>query len=211
MKNEDLLDLSISNREQEFVNKALDLELDVTIDIFEMLSDIPCIGSLLKLGMVGSKYMELQFIKKVAKFLRADIEISQKEKLEFLDKLSAKKRKRMVDYILQYILRAEDDEKADLMGYIYKACVLGQIDYDMFLRLCSIVDHAFLYDLRMLPMYVNRNEEYTIAANNFINLGLIDNSVSGMLVNVPSYKLNGIGLKLHDILEKNKWFISDSE
>ena len=43
MKNEDLLDLSISNREQEFVNKALDLELDVTIDIFEMLSDIPCI------------------------------------------------------------------------------------------------------------------------------------------------------------------------
>lgn len=211
MKNEDLLDLSISNREQEFVNKALDLELDVTIDIFEMLSDIPCIGSLLKLGMVGSKYMELQFIKKVAKFLRADIEISQKEKLEFLDKLSAKKRKRMVDYILQYILRAEDDEKADLMGYIYKACVLGQIDYDMFLRLCSIVDHAFLYDLRMLPMYVNRNEEYTIAANNFINLGLIDNSVSGMLVNVPSYKLNGIGLKLHDILEQNKWFISDSE
>lgn len=211
MKNEDLLDLSISNREQEFVNKALDLELDVTIDIFEMLSDIPCIGSLLKLGMVGSKYMELQFIKKVAKFLRADIEISQKEKLEFLNKLSVKRRKRMMDYILQYILRAEDDEKADLMGYIYKACVLGQIDYDMFLRLCSIVDHAFLYDLRMLPMYVNRNEEYTIAANNFINLGLIDNSVSGMLVNVPSYKLNGIGLKLHDILEQNKWFISDSE
>lgn len=211
MKNEDLLDLSISNREQEFVNKALDLELDVTIDIFEMLSDIPCIGSLLKLVMVGGKYMEFRFIKKVAKFLRADIEISQKEKLEFLNKLSAKRRKRMMDYILQYILRAEDDEKADLMGYIYKACVLEQIDYDMFLRLCSIVDHAFLYDLRMLPMYVNRNEEYTIAANNFINLGLIDNSVSGMLVNVPSYKLNGIGLKLHDILEKNKWFISDSE
>lgn len=72
---------------------------------------------------------------------------------------------------------AEDDAKADVMGYIYKERVHGRIDDEMFLRLCSIVDRAFVLDLRVLPKYVENNSEESIEVNSYINLGLIDNYV----------------------------------
>lgn len=96
----------------------------------------------------------------------------------------------MEDYVMQYLLHAEDDEKATLMGYIYEVYVYGEIDNSMFLRLCSIVDHAFLDDLRELPKYIQKNGEDSIAANNFINLGLMDNYVGGVWINKPSFQLN---------------------
>lgn len=108
--------------------------------------------------------------------------------------------------MIHYLLRAEDSAKADIMGYIYKERVLGNIDDKMFLRLCSIIDKAFVFDLSCLPEFVDPNTGYSIEANNFINLGLMDNFVGGVWVNEPSYELNETGLKLHQILEQNKWY-----
>lgn len=92
------------------------------------------------------------------------------------------------------------------MGMIYKARILNEIDNDMMLRLCSIVSKSFLPDLKMLPNYKEQNNEDSIEANNFINLGLIDNYVGGFFVNEPSWKLNEIGNQLYEILNQNKWF-----
>lgn len=55
---------------------------------------------------------------------------------------------------MEYLLRAEDDEKAELIGFVYEECVYGRIDNMMLLRLCSIIDRAFLYDLLELPKYM---------------------------------------------------------
>lgn len=92
------------------------------------------------------------------------------------------------------------------MGYIYVATVLKDIDSDMMLRLCSIVNRAYLSDLYSLPRYVKKTEESSIAANNFIALGLIDSYVGGFWVDEPSYELNEIGITLYSILYKSAWF-----
>lgn len=115
----------------------------------------------------------------------------------------------MYEYLTHYLLRAEDDAKADIMGYVYKERVSGRIDNEMFLRLCSIVDKVFVFDLRALPEYVEKNTESFIAANNFINLGLIDNFVGGLWIDKPSYELNETGLALHRILDSNGWYKID--
>lgn len=65
---EDIFDLSVSKKEHEFVRNGLALELDVSADIVETFCDIPYIGSLIKLGKVGSEFQELHFERKVAKF-----------------------------------------------------------------------------------------------------------------------------------------------
>lgn len=202
----DIFDLSVSNKEQEFVRLGLELELDVSADIVEIFYNIPYVGSLIKLGRIGSKFQELHFIRKLAKFLEKGKDIPGKEKEKFLNGLDSKHRKKIYEYLTHYLLRIEDDTKADLMGYIYKERVYGRIDNEMFLRLCSIVDRAFVGDLKELPNYSKKNTEDSIAANSFINLGLIDNFVGGYWVGEPSYKLNEVGSLLYQVLNSNGWF-----
>lgn len=101
---------------------------------------------------------------------------------------------------------SEEDEKAKIMGMIYKTRILNEIDNDMMLRLCSIVYKSYLPDLKKLPYYIEKNNEDSIEANNFINLGLIDNYVGGSWLNEPIWELNDIGNQLYEILNQNKWF-----
>ena len=207
---EDIFDLSVSKREKEFVKYGLNLELEVAADIAETVKEMPYIGSLIKLGGIGSKFLELSFIRKLANFLEQEHEISEEEKEMFLESLRPKKRKILHEYLVHYLLHAEDSTKADIMGYIYKERVRMNIDDKMFLRLCSIIDKAFVFDLSYLPDFVEPNTNDSIEANNFINLGLIDNFVGGVWKDAPSNQLNQVGLKLHQILEQNKWYERES-
>lgn len=208
---EDIFDLSVSKKEQEFVLAGLALELDVSADVLETFCDIPYIGSLIKLGRVVCKFQELHFVRKLAKFLEKEQDIPIEEKERFLNSLSLKQRKKMYEYLTHYLLRAEDDAKADIMGYIYKERVYGRIDDEMFLRLCSIVDRAFVFDLKFLPHYVEghkyTNDENDLIVNQFINLGLIDNDIdTGAWSYGAIIGLNDIGQTLHQILSQNGWY-----
>jgi uncharacterized membrane protein len=207
---EDIFDLSVSKKEKEFVRLGLNLELEVTADIVETLRDIPYLGSLIKLGRIGKKFQELHFIRKLAKFLEKDQDVPNEKKEKFLLSLHLNQRKRLFEYLTHYLLRAEDDAKADVMGYIYRERILGQIDNDLFLRLCSIVDRSFVSDLKELPEYVVENKDKKdddyIVANALINLGLIDNISMDMWGDHTILELNDIGQTLHRILSKNGWF-----
>ncbi len=208
---EDIFTLSVSNKEQEFVSSGLELELDVSADFIENFYDIPYIGSLIKLGRFGSKFQELHFIRKLARFLEKEKDIPQKEKEKFLDSLTPKRRKKLYEYLMHYLLRVEDDAKADIMGYIYKERVYGHIKDEMFLRLCSIVDKSFVFDLRALPNYEKENKDKNdynpTIVNAFMNLGLIDNEIdNGAWGNRTIIELNEIGKILHRILKQNGWF-----
>ena len=75
----------------------------------------------------------------------------------------------------------------------------------MFLRLCSIIDRSFVDDLRKLKDYINENDEYSVIANNFINLGLMDNYTGGFWKDKSTYQLNEVGKKLYEILNENNW------
>lgn len=203
---EDLFTLSISNKEKDFVRSGADIDLEVSADVLETFLEIPYVGSLIKLGRLAHRYQDFHFIRKLAKFLEKEMDIPKKEKEKFLNSLTPKRRRKLYEYLTHYLLRAEDDAKADIMGYIYKERVYGQISDEMFLRLCSIIDRVFVFDLRALPKYVENNTEDSIEANNYINLGLIDSYVGGVWKNEPSYVLNEIGQKLHRILESNGWY-----
>lgn len=203
---DDIFDLSISEKEKDFVKYGFNADLSISVDILEEFSNFPYIGSLVKLGLFGNKYAEYRFIKKASKFLKKDIEIPLDKKKQFLSNLKSKDRKRIYDYIMEYLLRAEDDEKAELMGFVYEECVYGRIDNMMLLRLCSVIDRVFLYDLLELPKYMEENSNDSDAAYNFINLGLIDNYVGGVWKDMPSFQLNNLGHRLYDILNRNNWF-----
>ena len=93
--NDDILTLALSEKETDFVEAGFKINFDVATNMAEVVSGFPYIGSLVKLGSFGSRYIEYRFIKKAATFLRKDVDIPLEQKERFLNGLTPKERKRI--------------------------------------------------------------------------------------------------------------------
>lgn len=190
--------------DREFIMKNGELEMDALADVLEVSADIPFVGSLVKLGKVGSNVMDYLYVRKLYKFLEGS-KVEQEKVDEFVSSLDEKEFIRIGHYMTSLLYSSEDEEKALLMGYVYKARLNGEIDNSMMLRLCSIIKLSFVEDLKLLPEYKEGSDKDTIQASNFINWGLIDNDPGGIWYDEPSWDLNNVGITLCEILEKEGW------
>lgn len=205
VQKEDIFDLALSKKEGEFIEFGTRSEFDVATNLAEVLTAFPYIGSLVKLGLIAKDYFGLRFFRKIAYFLSSEQHIPEQEKEAFLASLGEKDRKMIADYIIHYLLTAEDDEKAQVLGYLYHDRVKGELDDTTFLRLCHVVNRIFLPDLKKLPNYQTETEDTDYEVNSFINLGLIDNELGGVWKNSPSCELNDLGKALYRVLHRHHW------
>ena len=204
MEEKDIFDLSVAKEEGKFVEKSLLLESEVVSDILDELKEFPWLVSLIKLGKVGKGYMDLRFIWKIGRFLQQSEDISQEKKEAFLAKLDKKDRKRMREYLMHLLYTAEEDKKADVMGKVYRDRIMGNIDNDMFLRLCSAINKVYIDDVDQLHKYVEPNPKDDYVTNNLYSSGLLQTTESkfeeSTFVVGGSYVLNDIGKQLLRIL-----------
>lgn len=161
---EDIFDLAVSGSEKDFIKKGLQLEGEVASDILTYLGELPWLGSLIKLGKVGSNFIDLHFIYKIAKFLQQSEDIADEEKEKFLQRLDKKQRKKMYEYLIHFLYAVESAEKAELMGFVYRERILNHIDDSLFLRLCSVIKNSFVEDLKCLGEYVELSDR-----NDYVN------------------------------------------
>jgi hypothetical protein len=206
-----IFEIQQSKTDKEFVLKNGSLEFEVFADIFERAGNLPYIGSLFKLGKVAINYMDYRFVRKLHFFLAESENIKQEKKEKFLNSLSEKDYKRINAMMTHLLYSAEEDGKATLMGKIYRSRLLGEIDDEMMLRLCSVVNKAFLSDLDHLHEYTTENDSDDYIRDNLNALGLLQDlgnvkfPQNGNKV-IPTfgntiYKLNGIGMELLRIKE----------
>lgn len=134
--------------------------------------------------------------------------LKSRKKIAFYSSLSEMDNERISLYLINLLNAAEEEDKAAIMGQIYRARLLREIDNDQMLRHCSIVTRAFLADLQKLPDYLEENKNITLEAQSFINLGLIDNFLGGYWKNDESCSLNDTGKLLYNIMYKSGWFKS---
>lgn len=210
MENNTIFDLQQSRKDSEFVASNADLELEVGADIIETAAELPYVGSLLKLGKVAKSYIDYRFFRKLARFLKNANEIPEEKVSEFLDKLELKDKRRISDYLTQLLYTAEDEEKADIMGKIYVRRVYGEINNDMLLRLCSIVNRSFVADLSHLADYREVSENNDFVTDNLVALGVLadagnvyeesDDEWEGTGFGPTKHALNEIGWTLLQIL-----------
>ena len=201
----DIFDLSVAKDEDKFVKKSLKLESEVVSDILEQMKVFPWLGSLIKLGMVGKGFLDLRFVRKIGRFLQPSNDIAQERKEAFLDKLDKKDRKRMYEYLMHVLYTAEEDKKADVMGKVYRDRIIGNIDNDIFLRLCSAINKVYIDDVDRLGDYTNPNPKDDYVTNNLYSSGLLQTTESkfegSALVMGGSYVLNDLGRHLLRILK----------
>ena len=206
-----IFELQQSAQDKDFVLKNGSLEFEVFADILNTAKDLPYIGSLFKLGKVAVNYMDYRFIRKLHFFLEPSEHVGPEQKKEFLDSLSEPDYKRISGYLTQLLYSSEEDAKASLMGKIYRSRLLGEIDNNMMLRLCSVVNKAFLPDLDHLAEYVEDNDSYDYIRDNLNSLGLLrdlggvyqkdDGEWKGMGFGPAIHRLNDIGKELLRIKE----------
>ena len=206
-----IFELQQSTQDKEFVLKNGSLEFEVFADILNTAGDLPYIGSLFKLGKVAVNYMDYRFVRKLHFFLEQSELVEPEKKKEFLDSLSEPDNKKISGYLTQLLYSSEEDAKASLMGKIYRSRLLGEIDNDMMLRLCSVVNKAFLPDLDHLAEYVEDNDSYDYIRDNLNSLGLLrdlggvyqkdDGKWKGMGFGPAIHRLNDIGRELLRIKE----------
>ena len=206
-----IFELQQSAQDKEFVLKNGSLEFEVFADILNTAGNLPYIGSLFKLGKVAVNYMDYRFVRKLHFFLEPSEQVGPEKRKEFLDSLSEPDNKKISGYLTQLLYSSEEDAKASLMGKIYRSRLLGEIDNNMMLRLCSVVNKAFLPDLDHLAEYVEDNDSYDYIRDNLNSLGLLrdlggvyqkdDGEWKGMGFGPAIHRLNDIGKELLRIKE----------
>ena len=205
-----IFEIQQSKQDKEFVMKNGSLEFEVFADILKTAEDIPYIGSLFKLGKVAVNYMDYRFVRKLHFFLEQSESVEPEKKEKFLNSLSPDDNKRINSYLTQLLYSSEEDGKAMLMGKIYRSRLKEEIDNDMMLRLCSIVNQAFSPDLEHLREYVEDNSSYDYVRDNLNSLGLLrdlggtyqkeDGEWAGIGFGPAIHRLNDVGNELLRIM-----------
>lgn len=201
-----IFEIQQSKDDREFVLQNGSLEFEVFADILNTAGDLPYIGSLFKLGKVAVNYMDYRFVRKLHFFLAESEKIAPERKKKFLESLSPKDYKRINAMMTHLLYSAEEDGKATLMGKIYRSRLLGEIDDEMMLRLCSVVNRAFLADLDHLEEFIEDNNNYSYIKDNLNSLGLLrdlggtyqkdDGEWVGLGFGPAIHRLNHVGSEL---------------
>lgn len=212
---DDIHNLAASEYCNDVVNKGINAELDVLADIIETSKEIPYVGSLIKLFNVGaSVYSYCHNYKKLAHFLKHALELSISDRKKFVESWDTNMRKKAAEYIISVLNSAEDSDKADVLGLVYKARLLGRINDEMLLRLTSIVNRIYIRDLRMIDSAPENTQDLDNIISNFSACGIIkDKSGSWQYGKMRrdeqgslACHFNSAGKALYDILKKEEWF-----
>lgn len=145
---------------QNLVTVIKDKELlTVTADIIEttldaklaagVLKDIPFLSTIFGTYNAITSVQDKLFVKKLYTFLYELKSVSQDKRFEQIIKIEddSKYQTKVGEKLLYIIDKAEDTDKASLIGRLFKSYLEEKIDYDVFLSCVTCIDRAPLPDL----------------------------------------------------------------
>lgn len=188
----------------EYLESGLDSLLDTGV-----LKDIPIVGTIISIYKTGYAVKDWSFIRKITRFLFELKKIPQQEREEFLSDLNkdSKLSNRVGEKLILIIEKLDDIEKADMLGKLFSALIMGKIDSDTFFRLSMYVDRVYINDL----IAINNNKKCnSIVKESLANIGIMSmhsvqaggflGSRPGETAIVNNYYINDNGKLLLSIL-----------
>lgn len=208
-ENDNLLVLSKKENKDKFLSNMGKTLIDAAGEWSDAFAELPYIGSVIKISKVGMAISDQHFIKKIGKFLEVGT-YTPEEFDKFYEELDKKLIEKLASFLINTLTAIDETEKATVVGYLYKHRVKRNIDDDLMIRLCAIVNRSYLNDLKSLPEYSQIKTTNHYVADNLFSLGLlancgidggnVDGSNSGTM-----YQLNPVGEKLLEILKTENW------
>ncbi|ENM5912933.1 hypothetical protein I2709_001239 [Vibrio mimicus] len=123
----------------------------------ELLSSIPVVNTMVSVGKGALSYRDRKLVKKISIFLSRLEDVEAHKITEFVDRLENDDyREKVGDKLLTLLDRADDDEKAKIIGGLFKLYVTNRITRDTFDVLAHTVDRVHFFELHHLRhMYKN--------------------------------------------------------
>ena len=112
--------------------------------------DIPIIGSIIGLGKTAIGIKESLFLRKVIYFISELKNISASKRNEMIEKMnrSGKFKTKVGEKLLYIIDKCDDHEKSQTIACLFSSFLLGNINYDEFLRAAHIINQLMIDDLK---------------------------------------------------------------
>lgn len=135
-----------------------DLTVDITESLFDqllqegLLRDIPVVSSLVNLAKAGVDAANYLFLRKTIRFLLHLKDVPEEERRRFVDQLDTdeKLKRRVGENLFLLLHRLDDMQKPELLGRIFRAFVVGKIDYVTYQKLSTTVDRIKVYSIPYL-------------------------------------------------------------
>lgn len=115
----------------------------------ELLVDIPYISTAVNLASLGGNIKKAFLAKKLIRFLKELNSISHNERKSFVIKLeSSEESKKIGDKLLVIIDSLDDDDKATILGKLFKRTIEGNLKISDFHRIALSVNRIYYGDLK---------------------------------------------------------------
>lgn len=160
-----------------------------------LIEGIPVAGTIYKLFKTGVTVHEHLIVSKIARFLFQTGQIPLSERQAFLNEMNANPtyKRKVAENIVLLLDRADDMEKADVLGKLFGFYMSGAITYDLYRRYAGIVDKSHIPDLKRLLTV--RDESYIEAPE---------------LSSIEIHALNALGLAGFPVIRAERTEVSTS-
>lgn len=139
-----------------------------------VVQQIPVLKSVFDIAKVGMDIQQLLFSKRVVAFLGELKDTSTTQRQAFIAKhANDKGHRKLGETIISLLARAENAEKARLMGLITAAAIQGSVALDKAMRLCAMVDRAYLEDLSMVRTFIRPRPSTSTEAESLKSVGFL--------------------------------------
>jgi len=118
--------------------------------------DIPILGTLIGLAKATLSFRDRLYYNKIVTFLVKIGETTQEQREKFIERHCQDKQ--FEETVMLILEQTDRFEKTELIGKIFKACILGNITYGDSIMLSEMVNRAFWDDL--LLMFEGKIGEY---------------------------------------------------
>jgi len=210
MKEESVENLEIKLVDSVTSENLVELSADLGESFIDVVMDdgvaqnIPILGTLYKLGKVGLGIRDQYFAKKVFNFLINIKDISTHDRLKFIADLENHDfKQRAGETLITLLDRFDNSEKPVILSNLLRARVENHIDIVNFLRLASIIEKAFLPDLKSLHEYRTSNLYKGHECESLRSLGLIYQSVIDANGENNRFSITSLGQDILDYGLKN--------
>jgi hypothetical protein len=162
-----------------------------------ILKEVPTVGTLFSFVRLPWSIRDRIFLKKLSRFVYQLATVPEEQLRKFRDKINAdpKFRDRVGEKVLLVIERADDMEKAPLLGRALAAFIEGKVTEEEFMRMTAGIDRALMDDINRLTELEQTNSKNSCPwAAGLMSAGLAGFRVSGLTGGTYTfYLINDIG------------------
>lgn len=154
------------------INNALELE-----------NDIPIVKTIIGLGKIAIDIRERNLIKNLIFFIKSlnsgNIDKEKLKEHQLRLKEDSKQAKKELGRVLIILDKTIDENKAEILGKLYKAYVNTKIDWDMFIEFSEITERMDINDLKILRLIYDgtmkdvANKENMYRVDRLNSLGIV--------------------------------------